>query len=199
MLLGIDTGGTYTDAVLIGEDGEIVAESKALTTPHNLAEGIEEALASLPGELLAQVRLVGLSTTLATNAIVEGKGAPVCLILIGYDRELIERYDFWSELVTPDVVFIRGGHTLEGREKEPLDLEAARKAVLERRDKVGAFAISGYFGVRNPAHELQVKELVQELTGLPSTCGHELTAQLDSIRRATTVALNARLIPILQE
>ena len=199
VLLGIDTGGTYTDAVLIGKKGEVIAESKALTTPHNLAEGIEEALKALPAEYLPQVRLVGLSTTLATNAIVEGKGAPVCLILIGYDRELIERYEFWGELVTSDVVFIRGGHTLEGKEKEPLDIESARQAILERRDKVGAFAISGYFGVRNPAHEIRVKELVRELTGLPSTCGHELTAQLDSIRRATTAALNARLIPILQE
>ena len=68
-----------------------------------------------------------------------------------------------------------------------------------------SFAISGYFGVRNPVHELRVRALVEELTAsadgqpLPVTCGHELTSRLNSVRRATTVALNARLVPLLRE
>lgn len=200
MLLGIDTGGTYTDAVLLDhEDGRVLAFAKALTTHQDLAVGIKEAVASLPTSPLADVKMVGLSTTLATNAIVEGKGKPICLILIGYDRALIDSYDFWDRLVTDDVVFIRGGHDIEGREKEPLDLEAARNAILARAGKVKAFAVSSYFGVRNPAHELRIKAMIQGLTKLPVSCGHELSAQLDSIRRATTAALNARLIPLLRE
>lgn len=198
LLLGIDTGGTYTDAALLTGDGSIVAESKALTTYHDLAEGIREALTALPAEDLRRVGLVGLSTTLATNAIVEGRGAAVCLLLVGYDRALLDRYAFWPELVTRRVVLVRGGHTAEGDEREPLDVAAVRRAILEQRGQVQAFAVSGYFGVRNPAHELEVKRLVAELSGLPCTCGYELTSQLDSIRRATTVALNARLIPILE-
>jgi N-methylhydantoinase A/oxoprolinase/acetone carboxylase beta subunit len=70
---------------------------------------------------------------------------------------------------------------------------------------VEAFAVSGFFSVRNPSHELRVKALVEEITRQPDgkskpvTCGHELTTRLNAARRATTVALNARLISLLQE
>jgi N-methylhydantoinase A/oxoprolinase/acetone carboxylase beta subunit len=206
--LGIDTGGTYTDAVLVDqENGAVLAGAKALTTYHDLSIGIGEAVAAVfaahdlpPGE----VNLVGLSTTLATNAIVEGRGSSVCLLLIGYDPDLIRQYGFERELVTDDVVYLAGGHDVEGNEVEPLNEAAVRQAILARRDRVEAFAVSGYFGVRNPAHELRVLELIEELTDdgdhpLPVTSGHELTTRLNSIRRATTAALNARLIPLLQE
>ena len=207
--LGIDTGGTYTDAVLVDQaSGEVMAGVKTPTTHHDLSIGIGEAVAAVfDGKAAspADVRLVGLSTTLATNAIVEEQGSPVCLMLIGYDPALIRQYGFERDLVTQDVVYLRGGHDVEGNEVEPLDEAAARKVILARHDQVKAFAVSGYFGVRNPAHELRVQALVEELTAsandkpLPVTCGHELTTRLNSVRRATTVALNARLIPLLRE
>ena len=207
--LGIDTGGTYTDAVLVDHaTGEVRAAAKALTTQHDLSVGIEEAMAAvfaaehrLPksARLRKSVDLVALSTTLATNAIAEGQGSPVCLLLIGYDRELMEQYGFQHELATDDVVYLRGGHDVLGNEVAALDEDAAREVILARRDKVEAFAVSGYFGVRNPTHELRVRALVKELAGLPVTCGHELATRLNAVRRATTVALNARLIPLLRE
>lgn len=207
--LGIDTGGTYTDAVLVDQStGAVLAGAKALTTYHNLSIGIGEAVAAVFDDHAASpadVDLVGLSTTLATNAIVEGRGSPVCLLLIGYDPALIQQYGFERDLVTQDVVYLRGGHDGEGEEVEPLDEAAAREAILSRRDQVEAFAVSGYFGVRNPVHEIRVRTLIEELTAppggqpLPVTCGHELTSRLNSVRRATTVALNARLIPLLRE
>ena len=208
--LGIDTGGTYTDAVLVNQtNGAVLAATKALTTHRDLSIGIGQAIAGVfaPAAALnggtpihpADVGMVGLSTTLATNAIVEGQGSPVCLLLIGYDPAVIQRFGFERELVTRDVVYLRGGHTVDGNEAASLDEDAARAAILARRDKVAAFAVSGYFSVRNPAHELRVKALVEELTGHPVTCGHELTTKLDAIRRATTVALNASLIPILHD
>jgi len=210
--LGIDTGGTYTDAVLVDHaTSAVLAGAKALTTRHDLSIGIAGAVQAVFAEAASRGRapspdeidLVGLSTTLATNAIVEGQGTPVCLVLVGYDPGLIQQRGFARDLVTRDVVYVRGGHDGLGDEVEPLDEEAVRRAVLERRDQVEAFAVSGYFGVRNPAHELRVRQLVEELTAdrgsLPVTCGHELTTQLDSVRRATTAALNARLIPLLRE
>lgn len=213
--LGIDTGGTYTDAALVHHStGRVLSTAKALTTRRDLSIGIGEAIdgvfqqpnAPVPGD----VNLVALSTTLATNAIVEGQGSPVCLILIGYDRGLIQQYGFEDDLVTDDVVYIAGGHDIHGNEATPLDEQALREAVLSRKGQVEAFAVSGYFGVRNPAHELRTRELIQELTGngkgearkatgLPATCGHDLTTRLNSVRRATTVALNARLVPLLRE
>jgi len=202
--LGIDTGGTYTDAVLVDHaTGEVLATAKALTTRHDLSVGIGEAMAAVfeTEQTLSPevVDLVALSTTFATNAIAEGQGSPVCLLLIGYDLELMEQYGFQHELVTEDVVYLRGGHDVLGNEVAPLDEDAAREAILARRDKVEAFAVSGYFGVRNPTHELRVRALVEELTELPVTCGHELTTRLNAVRRATTVALNARLVPLLRE
>ncbi len=218
VVLGIDTGGTYTDAVLVDHaTGEVLAAAKALTTRHDLSMGIAEAIAAVfeatrrpPRSLQPEaVEMVALSTTLATNAIAEGQGSPVCLLLIGYDRELMEQYGFQKELVTDDVVYLRGGHDVLGNEVAPLDEEAARAVIEARRGKVEAFAVSGYFGVRNPTHELRVRALVEELAApargqpqglpLPVTCGHELTTRLNSVRRATTVALNARLIPLLRE
>jgi N-methylhydantoinase A/oxoprolinase/acetone carboxylase beta subunit len=206
--LGIDTGGTYTDAVLVDHDrGTVLTSAKALTTRRDLSIGIGEAVqAVLAHEITAtDVDLVALSTTLATNAIVEGQGSPVCLLLIGYDRELIQRYGFEGDLVTQDVVYVGGGHDGLGDEVAPLDEKAVRSAILDRCDAVEAFAVSGYFGVRNPTHELRVRELVQDLTkektgtSMPVTCGHELTTRLNAVRRATTTALNARLIPLLRE
>ena len=207
--LGIDTGGTYTDAVLVDQtSSRVMAGAKALTTYHDLSVGIGKAVAAVfdgRGVSPADIGMVGLSSTLATNAIVESRGSPVCLLLIGYDPELIRQYGFEHDLVTQDVVYLRGGHDGMGDEVEPLDEAAAREAILARRDRVEAFAVSGYFGVRNPAHELRVRSLVGELTGssdgqpLPVTCGHELTTRLNAVRRATTTALNARLIPLLQE
>ncbi|MEM7343703.1 MAG: hydantoinase/oxoprolinase family protein [Chloroflexota bacterium] len=209
--LGIDTGGTYTDAVLVNHDtGEVLATAKSLTTRHDLAIGITNSMNSVFAEaaetISAQdIEMVALSTTLATNAIVEGQGSPVALFLVGYDPKIIEQYGFEKELVTKDVVYLRGGHNGLGKEQDVLDEAGVREAVLARKDEVEAFAVSSFFSVRNPAHELRVKEIVRELTetpdgrAIPVTCGHELTSNLNAVRRATTVALNARLIPLLQE
>ena len=214
LALGIDTGGTYTDAVLVDQaSGTVLAESKALTTRRDLSIGIVQAVRAVlvagvaeSGASPADIGLVGLSTTLATNAIVEGQGSPICLVLIGYDRELIEQWKFESRLVTRDVVYVGGGHDGEGNEVAALDEQAVCRAIAERCDRVEAFAVSGYFGVRNPAHELRVRQLVEQMTAqnsdsssLPVTCAHELTSGLDSVRRATTAALNASLIPLLHE
>lgn len=200
LAIGIDAGGTYTDAVLVDyTQGTVLATAKAFTTRHDLTVGIREALEAILASANDQIHLVSLSTTLATNAIVEGHGAPVCALLIGYDSSLYPPETLARDLGTPRYALIAGGHTMDGEESEALDLEAARLAILEHAPHVQAFAISGYFGTRNPTHELAVQELVAELTHLPSTCGHELTQQLDALRRATTVTLNARLIPLLHE
>ncbi|MEJ5198483.1 MAG: hydantoinase/oxoprolinase N-terminal domain-containing protein, partial [Anaerolineae bacterium] len=206
--LGIDTGGTYTDAVLVNHDtGEVVAGAKALTTRHNLALGVAAAIRAVfagpaarsAGVGPADVVMVALSTTLATNALAEGHRGSVCLILIGYDREMMAQWGFDRQWATDDVVYLAGGHNEHGAEIAPLDEEAARAAILARQGRVEAFAVSGYFSVRNPDHELRVAGLVEELTGLPVTCGHELTSKLNAVRRATTTALNAHLILPLRE
>jgi N-methylhydantoinase A/oxoprolinase/acetone carboxylase beta subunit len=200
ILLGIDTGGTYTDAVLLDDEtNAIVSSAKALTTKHDLALGIRSALEAVLSDSAVDIQLVSLSTTLATNAIVEGQGSPICLLLLGYPPDALDRSRLREALGGDPVVFIGGGHTVTGEEQVPLDLAAVRRAVEQYAGEVAAFAVSGYFAVRNPAHELAVRSLILELTGLPVTCGHELTSNLDAPRRALTAALNARLIPLLQQ
>lgn len=197
--LGIDTGGTYTDAVLVDyETGQVLAKAKAPTTKHDLAIGIGEAMRRVAPAASGGIGLVSLSTTLATNALVEGNGAPICALLIGYG-DALDGADLEHELNTQRIAQVAGGHQTTGEEQAPFDAHAARAAILEHAPHVAAFAISGYFGTRNPEHELAAKALVQRLTGLPCTCGHELTHRLNALRRATTVALNTSLIPLICE
>ena len=89
--LGIDTGGTFTDAALIEQQtGRVLASAKSLTTHDDLSRGIVKAISAVLDDLrhadspedMGDISLVGLSTTLATNAIVEGQGCPVCLLLV---------------------------------------------------------------------------------------------------------------------
>ena len=199
MRLGIDTGGTYTDAVLLDRAGSVVSTAKALTTHHQLAAGINEVLAQLPRELLTKSRLVSLSTTLATNAIVEGRGTAVCLLLAGYSAQQVNQAQLDQIVRGGHCVLIRGGHDAGGVEREPLDIKKAHQIIESQRDEVAAFGISGLFGVRNAEHELRLRDLVHSLTDKPVTCGHELASQLDAPRRALTVAFNASLIPYIDE
>jgi N-methylhydantoinase A/oxoprolinase/acetone carboxylase beta subunit len=200
LLLGLDTGGTYTDAVLFDPDARAVAASgKALTTKHDLAIGLRGAIdAVLPqGAASDAIGLVSLSTTLATNAIVEGQGSPVCLVLIGYDAHALDRAGLRAAMGQDPVVHVAGGHSPAGDPQAPLDLDGVLAAARAHAPHVAAFAVSGFFSVRNPAHEIAARDGIRAATGLPVTCGHELTARLDAPRRALTAALNARLIPQL--
>lgn len=204
LALGVDTGGTYTDAAIVTwPDARMVASAKALTTPADLSAGIgaaiSTALAAAPAQASKRVGVVGLSTTLATNAIVEGVGHPVCLILIGYDEQLLRRFDLERHLVTSDIIHIAGGHDGGGNEITSLDEAALRRALQGRAHRADAYAVSGYFSIRNNSHEVRAREIIHEEVGARDvTCAGELTAQLDSVRRATTAALNARLVPLLR-
>lgn len=197
--LGIDTGGTYTDAVLVDDGDRVVAAAKRLTTHHDLTLGIDAALGALPAESLAATGLVALSTTLSTNAVVEGRGAPVAVLLPGYGGVQVEKSGLLDLFDRELIVTLPGGHDASGVEREALDEALARQAIERRMQRVSAFAVSSMFGVRNPAHELRLRDLVRETASRPVTCGHELASDLDAPRRALTAALNARMVPIIQE
>lgn len=192
--LGIDAGGTYTDCVVYDlQTRQVVAKAKALTTHHNLSVGIDDSLRRLDLPQPEAIRMVALSTTLATNSIVEGKGGrPGALImspLTGAERDVN-----WQPLR-----FIPGVMDIGGEELEPLDLVATEQAIRELlAEGVDAFAVSGYASVRNPHHELQVRELIRGLCDLPIVCGHELSSRLDYIARANTAILNARLLSVIR-
>ena len=196
--LGIDTGGTYTDAVIVDDSQTVLAKNKSLTTSFDLTVGIGNAISSLPEQYLQDINLVALSTTLSTNSVVEGRGAPVGVLLPGYNEPQVEKSGLNEILDKEFISLLEGGHSAIGDEQMPLDLQQAKSKILEQQDKVSAFAISSLFGTRNPSHEKQLRDLVHQLTGKPVACGHELASSLGAPRRALTAALNARMILYIQ-
>lgn len=199
VLLGIDTGGTYTDAVLFSEAHGLLAKAKALTTRHDLAIGIsasvDEVLHS-SGVSADTIGLVSLSTTLATNALVEGQGGRTCLVMIGFEPADLKRDGLSEALGTDPVVFLPGGHDTHGNENR-LDMRPLEDALTRLGQAVSSFAIAGYFAVRNPAHEIRVRDRIRAVTDLPVTCSHELSSKLGGPRRALTTLLNARLVAMI--
>ncbi len=200
-LLGVDTGGTYTDAVILDEEaGRVLGKAKSLTTRHDLAEGIGKAVdaaLAAAGIAPAQVAMVSLSTTLATNALVEGQGGRVALIFIGFDGDDLGRSGLTEALKGDPVVRLAGGHGHAGNELAPLDLAALETQVRALGPEVMGFAVAARFATRNPAHEVAARDLIRAATGRPVTCSHELSAKLNGPKRALTAVLNARLIGMI--
>lgn len=200
-LLGVDTGGTYTDAVLLDESTDrVVATAKALTTRGDLSLGIGRAIdaALAQGGVPAdQIALVSLSTTLATNALVEGQGGRVALVFIGFDAGDLERGGLTQALRGDPVLFLAGGHTHAGTEAAPLDMAGLQAQVAALTGQVMGFAVAARFATRNAAHELSVRDMLRRTTGRPVTCSHELSANLNGPKRALTAVLNARLIGMI--
>ncbi|WP_299787288.1 hydantoinase/oxoprolinase family protein [uncultured Marivita sp.] len=195
ILLGVDTGGTYTDAVLMRDEDAVIAKAKALTTRHDLAEGVGAAVRAVldhSGVSPAEIALASLSTTLATNALVEGQGARVALIYIGFAEKDLASQGLKDALGDDPVLLTPGGHSHAGTEAAPLD--AGLIAEWAKVQDVSAFAIAAQFGTRNPAHEIAARDAVRAATGKPVTCSHELSAKLGGPKRALTAVLNARLI-----
>ncbi len=193
--LGIDAGGTYTDAVIYDKPSKtVVSKAKALSTKWDFTIGIEKALEQLDSSLLSQIELVALSTTLATNAIVENHGQKVGLLLMPPAGKLNPK----AICHEPKAV-VSGRLTITGQEIDAVDplqiRRVARSMVTE--SEVEVFAVSGYAGCVNPSHEIAVKKFVEEETGLMAICGHELSDLLDFQTRARTAILNARLVPLL--
>ena len=191
-ILGIDTGGTYTDGVLLDSENKVVVEkAKAFTTYQDLSIGIEECIDNL-GEICAeQIKMVSLSTTLATNAIVEGRGGKVGLILIGYQPT--------GRFPAQRMSMVSGGHNGKGKANCELNTEELNKAIGIMKGKVDTLAISGIFSIRNPEHENQARELVRREWDVPIICAHELSASLGLYERTVTACLNAKLLPIISE
>jgi N-methylhydantoinase A/oxoprolinase/acetone carboxylase beta subunit len=200
LLLGVDTGGTYTDAVLIRDEEHVIASAKALTTRHDLAVGVGGAVRAVleqAGVNAADVSMASLSTTLATNALVEGQGGRVALIYIGFREKDLDGYGLKDALKGDPFVVLNGGHHHDGSEANPLD-ESVLIAFLERnKSEVSGFAVASQFATRNPAHELRTLELVTQITGKPVSASHQLSAKLNGPKRALTAVLNARLIGMI--
>ena len=115
--------------------------------------------------------MASLSTTLATNALVEGQGDRVSLIYIGFRDGDVSKNGLFEALKGDPVLELKGGHSHAGAEVCPLD-ETMLRAWIKGQNGVSAFAVASQFATRNPAHELRAAEIVKELTGKTVSVSH---------------------------
>lgn len=200
-LLGVDTGGTYTDAVILDPDAaRVLGKAKALTTRSDLSQGIGaavDAALAAAGIAAERIGMVSLSTTLATNALVEGQGGRVALVSIGFDEADLTRAGLAEAMGHDPVIRLAGGHDHAGGEAAPLDLGALTAALAPLAPSLRGVAVAARFATRNPAHEQAARAAIRAAFGLPVTCSHELSAALNGPKRALTAVLNARLIGMI--
>ena len=194
-IIGIDTGGTYTDAVLLEKKyGKIIATAKKPTTHYQLAKGTGDALAELFRKVTIapeQIETVIVSSTLATNSVVENKGARVAVIVIGYVKHF--------KLPVKAVVFVKGGHNIQGSEEEPLDIEYLVELVNGLKTEVDAYGVCSAMSMKNPIHELVTEKAITMLDPKPVFCSHRISDLAGMQERAATAGLHAKLMPVMTE
>ncbi len=185
MILGIDVGSTHTDGALI-RDREILATAKSPTEKDNLFSSLKVVTERLiTPETSGQIERIVLSTTVSTNAVVEGKLARTGVILINGPGLAPEHFNFGK-----DTYFLRGYVNHRGRELAPVDPEQIRE-ISDRlaREGIKYAACAGKFSTRNPIQEKTVREKISGLRQV--SLSHELTGRLNFPRRAATAYLNA--------
>uniref|UniRef100_UPI004056B758 hydantoinase/oxoprolinase N-terminal domain-containing protein n=1 Tax=Candidatus Electrothrix sp. TaxID=2170559 RepID=UPI004056B758 len=190
--IGIDTGGTCTDGVLIDDATlEVVHSAKEPTTHHNLGIGVARVLKKLLAADVVPEDIIGLSvsTTLATNAVVEDRGARVGLLVFGYVRHF--------KLPITANIFLKGGHKITGEEDEPLDIEGLVDSVHGLKDEVDSYAVCGGMSIKNPTHELVAEEAITMIDPKPIFCSHQVSENPGMRARAATACLHAKLMPLM--
>ena len=204
--LGIDVGGTNTDAVLIDSDLNVVAEVKNPTSG-NVFEGIMGAVQALLDKTQIDRSQIGqamLGTTQCTNAIVERKHlAKIGLLRIGAPATtgVLPMVD-WAEdiqFICEKSAIIRGGFEYDGKELAPLDEEAARAFFTELRGKVQSIAISCVFSTVRADHEIRAAEICREVMG--EDVHISISSEIGSmglIERENATILNAALYKVAE-
>lgn len=217
--ISVDTGGTFTDVVVVDDSGRFTI-GKALTTPARIFGGLTAALADAAqklelsmAEVLARTSIFIYGTTRATNAIVTGSVAKTAfLTTAGFPDILVLReggkfnpHDFSTPFPKP---YIPRRHTFEieerigatGKVVKPLD-EAQAESVLRDIRALGfeALAVALLWATANPMHERRLATLIeQHLPGVPYTLSHALNPILREYRRASSVAIDASIKPLMQ-
>ncbi|MFP4516786.1 MAG: hydantoinase/oxoprolinase family protein [Desulfovibrionales bacterium] len=186
MRLGIDIGGTHTDAVLV-KDTEIRASAKAPTRHDNLIASIRECLEQVLKQVDgSEVAIVNLSTTLCTNAIVEHKLEPVGMFVSGGPGIPTSAYALGDHFTV-----LSGSIDHRGYEIQPLPEDAIEKQLQSFREQsVRVFGVVTKFSPRNPAQELSLQERVGAHADFV-TLGHNISGSLNFPRRIATVYFNS--------
>ena len=217
--ISVDTGGTFTDMVLLDEDDRFHV-GKALTTSDRISEGmfaaldvIAEALGKTAKTLLAETDILIYGTTRATNAIVTKKTARTAFLTTSGFRDVLVfkeggkhgphdySYDYPQPYIPRRYTFEIDERTGSGGDiVRPLD-EAQARTVVETLKARGfeAVAVSLLWSIANNEHEAKIGELIEEIMpGVPYTLSHRLAPILREYRRASATAIDASLKPLMQ-
>jgi N-methylhydantoinase A len=209
--IGVDIGGTFTDLVALDEATGALVNTKALSTPRALLEGVLQCV-DQAGVRLPECRLVIHGTTIGINALIEGKGARTGLVTTEGFRDVLEigRGNFlrmYDVLYRRPAPLVPRGRALEVPERlsargevlVPLDEGAVRAAARRLRDDgVQSVAVVFLFSYRNAAHEQRTAEiLAEELPGVSVSVSHRLTQEWREYERTSTTVVNAYVQPIV--
>ncbi len=199
--IGIDTGGTCTDAVVYQfEDKKILAYGKTPTTKEDLSVGIGKALDQLPRELVDQAEVVALSTTLATNACVENKGGRAKLILFGMDRDVVGRVgEEYGLAMDSSLIFIDCKTRPTGQVIREPDWDDFKAQLHDRLDDCDAVGVVEMYARKSGANmEKKAAEIIKAELGIPVVCGHALFSETNIVKRGASALLNARLLSVIE-
>ncbi len=187
MIVGLDMGGTHVDAVII-EDGRIINTIKKPTNRDNLFESIWNTLEELlKGYDKSKIKRINLSTTVSTNAIVENTTSPVGMI-IQSGPGLPQDFLACGE----ENVFISGYIDHRGTVVENWSHEEIKEAInIFKGKKINSLAVVTKFSIRNPSHELEIKEMIEAENRGNITLGHTMSGKLNFPRRVYTSYLNS--------
>ncbi|GIK82875.1 MAG: hydantoinase [Alphaproteobacteria bacterium] len=217
--LSVDVGGTFTDFIFCHDDGR-TEFLKSTTTPDDISQGIFLGIEKAAGQrglsaadLVARCRRFSLGTTVATNAILQGRTARTALICTqGHEHVLLIReghktnihdlrVDYPEPHIPQPLTFpVRERVLDDGEVLVPLDEEDLRR-VIGRLAGTGveAVAVAYLWSISNPAHELRTAEVLAELLpGVPVTLSHSVSPTLREYRRTSTAALDASLKPVVR-
>lgn len=218
-VISIDTGGTFTDVVIVGPDGQPVI-GKALTTHDRIFDGMREAIGAAAAEkgmtldaVLSDTRLLIYGTTRATNAIVTKRTAKTAFVTTaGFPDTLVlkeggkfDPHDFRTSYPDPYIprrhtFEVSGRMSSEGTASAPFDETQARDVVRQIMARgFEAVAVCFLWSVANGDHELRFARLLDEMApGLPYTLSHQLIPVVREYRRASATAIDASLKPLMQ-
>ena len=203
--IGIDTGGTCTDAVVYNLDTkEILGAGKALTTKSHLETGIANALDRLPQDLVQKAEFLALSTTLATNACVENKGARARLLMIGFDPNMIEHLkeiyaSYGFDDLTQFIILDAKVENLFPDAFDPDWNDLRQKAPQYFADCDSIGIVQKHPRANGGRFELTARQILRDTLTLPITIAYDISNEVDILKTCAGTMLNARLIPLISE
>jgi N-methylhydantoinase A len=215
--LGVDVGGTFTDLLLFNTDSGAFWRHKTPSTPHDSSEGIlngVNAICDGAGVDAKQIDYFLHGTTVATNAVLEGKGARVGLITTEGYRHIMQiarsyvpgglaAWIIWPKpqplAALEDTVTVKGRMNADGQEIRPLDEGDARAALTQLKQQgVEAITVSFINAYANGAHEKRVGELAREIMqDVPVSLSHEVLPEMQEYERTLTTVANAAVRPVV--